>query len=642
MKKFKIVPAILAVCLIASGCANTGTADTAAETQTEITETETAEEAETAADESNNGNNIDNSNNESDDILSELFSDRDMRTDYDESECVKITLTGDGASCDSDGVIIEGSTVRITSEGYYILSGTLDDGMIIIDADKSDKVQLILDGADITSRTSAAIYAASADKVFITTAEGSYNVLTNGGEYAAIDDSNIDSVIFSKDDLTLNGTGTLTVNAAAGHGIVSKDDLKLTSGTYIITSEKHGLSANDSIRIAGGNYMITSGKDAVNCDDYVTIVDGIFEISADDDAIHADTSLTIYGGDIDIEKCYEGLEGLSIDIYNGNIKLTSDDDGINASDGSDTGSSRNTMFAPTEGAYIRISGGAVYVNASGDGLDSNGDLYITGGEVYVSGSTLNMDAAVDFDGTGIIEGGTIIAAGSSGMAQNFGSDSTQGSILVSVGRQEEGTAVTLKDSDGNEIISWQPDKTYSSVLISTPDIVDGAVYTLTAGTYSEDITMDGLIYGSGFGGMGGFGGGIGRSAGDMENFGSMTAEDILERIESSGIEIPDELREMLENGEMPDMGEMPGMGGMPGRDFGGEMPEDLRERMENGEMPDMGGITGRGQRPGGDFDGEIPDDMRERMENGEVQFGGRMLQDGRNFAGAGRSDADGG
>ncbi len=520
MKKFKIILILLAVCIITSGCGSTGSGQDAAvleetkETAAAVTETEetAAEEAEeTDAEVSENAAVTDVESDENNEILTELFTDRDMRTEYDESECVKIILSGNSASSDSDDVRIEGGTVKITSDGSYILSGTLDDGMIIVEADKSDKVQLILDGADITSSTSAAIYVASADKVFITTAEGSENVLTNGGEYVAIDDNNIDAVIFSKDDLTLNGTGTLTVNAAAGHGIISKDDLKLTGGIYEITSESHGLSANDSISIADGYYTINSGKDALNCDDNVTIAGGIFVISADDDAIHSDSRLVIYGGDIDIEKCYEGLEGLSIDVYGGNIKLMSSDDGLNASGGRDSSGRRNTMFNPTEGAYINIAGGSIYVNASGDGLDSNSDLYITGGEIYISGSTSNMDAAVDFDGTGTIEGGTIVAAGSSGMAQNFGGNSTQGSILVNVGRQESGTMITLSDADGKEIVSWQPDKSYSSVLISSPDITAGGVYTLTAGTYSEDIRMDGLIYGTGFGsGFGGGRGGFGR------------------------------------------------------------------------------------------------------------------------------------
>lgn len=139
-----------------------------------------------------------------------MFTDRDMEIGYNEAASVKIQLSDDTASCSSDAVEISGGTVTIRDEGTYILSGSLSDGRIVVDADDADKVQLVLDGVDIVSADSAAVYVLSADKVFITTASGSENTLANGGEYAAIDDNNIDAVIFSKSDLTLNGAGTLT------------------------------------------------------------------------------------------------------------------------------------------------------------------------------------------------------------------------------------------------------------------------------------------------------------------------------------------------------------------------------------------------------------------------------------------------
>lgn len=161
---------------------------------------------------------------------------------------------------------ISGSTVTITDEGTYILSGTLNDGMIVVSGEDTDKIRLVLDNVEIKSSDSAAVYVLEADKVFITTASGSENTLANGGEYAAIDDNNIDAVIFSKSDLTLNGAGSLTIDAAAGHGVVSKDDLVLTSGTYNITAASHGLSGKDSVRIANGTYTITSGKDGIQAE----------------------------------------------------------------------------------------------------------------------------------------------------------------------------------------------------------------------------------------------------------------------------------------------------------------------------------------------------------------------------------------
>ena len=154
-----------------------------------------------------------------------VFSDRDLAGTYEESEAIAIALNGNSITCTSDAVAIDGSQVTIGEEGTYLISGTLTDGQIVVNADQTDKVQLVLNGANITSTTSAAIYALEADKVFITLSEGTENTLTNGGEYVAIGENNIDAVIFAKTDLTLNGSGSLTINAQAGHGVVSKDDL---------------------------------------------------------------------------------------------------------------------------------------------------------------------------------------------------------------------------------------------------------------------------------------------------------------------------------------------------------------------------------------------------------------------------------
>jgi predicted small lipoprotein YifL len=200
----------------------------------------------------------------SDDITDdEMFTDRDKEVGYDESEAVSIALSDDGITCDSDLVTVDGSTVTISGEGTFLLSGTLTDGQIIVDAAKTDKLQLVLDNVDINCNTSAPLYVRQADKVFVTLAAGSDNKLTNQEDFVAIYDNNIDSVIFSKDDLTLNGSGSLTVEAQYGHGIVSKDDLVITGGTYTITSPGHALSGKDSIRVADGTFTLTTGKDGL-------------------------------------------------------------------------------------------------------------------------------------------------------------------------------------------------------------------------------------------------------------------------------------------------------------------------------------------------------------------------------------------
>ena len=441
---------------------------------------------------------------------SDMFSDRDKEVGYDESESLTISLVDNSSSCESDAVSITENTITIKDEGTYILSGSLSDGMVIVEAEDADKVQIVLNGVSISNDQSAALYVRSADKVFVTTAFGTENTLEhNGSSYTAIDENNIDAAIFSKSDLTLNGEGTLTVTAQEGHGIVSKDDLVLTSGTYVITSASHGLSGKDSVRIANGSYTIVSGKDGIhaqNKDDsssgFVYLAGGTYTISAGDDGIHAASNVTISDGKIDITQSYEGIEGLSIDIAGGEISVLASDDGINAAGGNDSSSSSegfqggDDQFASTEGAYIQISGGVLHVNASGDGIDSNGDITVSGGETYVSGPTNDGNGSLDYNGSAQITGGIFAASGSSGMAQNFDSSSTQGTIMVNIDEQEGNTEISLLDSSSTELLSWTAEKQYSSIIISTPEIQQGETYTITTGTAEQSVTMDSLVYGS--------------------------------------------------------------------------------------------------------------------------------------------------
>ena len=239
--------------------------------------------------------------------VASLFSERDLSSDYDESAAVSIELAGDSISCDSDAVSIDGSCVTLLDEGTYLVSGTLDDGQILVDADDTDKVQIVLSGADIASTDPAAIYSLNADKVFVTLEEGTDNTLTNGGTYAAIDENNIDGVIFSKTDLTLNGSGSLSINAQAGHGVVSKDELTVTGGSYSVTAAEHGLVGKDSLAIAGGTFQITAEKDglhAENADEtskgFLYIEDGTYTINAQGDAISASGALQVDGGNFEL------------------------------------------------------------------------------------------------------------------------------------------------------------------------------------------------------------------------------------------------------------------------------------------------------------------------------------------------------
>ena len=549
----------------------------------------------------------------------DMFTERDSKSEYDASKAVTIQLNGTSVTASSDSVQINGSTVIIKEEATYEISGALN-GMLVVDAPDTAKLQLVFNGVDITSETSAALYILEADKVFVTLADGTSNTLANGGSFVAIDDNNIDGALFSKQDLTLNGAGLLTVTSPAGHGIVCKDDLVLTGGTYVVNSASHGLDANDSVRIADANITVDAGKDAIHCENSedaakgfiyisggtikaeaegdgiaasaymqieggnfdllvgggaengsktssgsyggfmgggpggmrpggnqgattttttdtvsmkglkaansifisggtvkidsaddsihsdisVTINGGTFTLASGDDAIHAEDTLTVTAGRIDISESYEGLEALHIGVQGGDIKLAASDDGLNAAGGADqsgiTGG-RDGMFGgggkggrPGGGfggmpgnsdGSIKVSGGTLYINASGDGIDANGTVEITGGYTTVTGPTRGDTATLDYDVSATISGGTFIGTGASGMAQTF-SDSEQGVVAVSVGNQLAGTEIILQDTSGKTVISCKPELDFAVVILSTPDIVKGQSYKITVGSQSGE------------------------------------------------------------------------------------------------------------------------------------------------------------
>ena len=463
---------------------------------------------------------------------SEMFTERDLADDYDESAAETITLSGTSAETSaSSGVSIDGSTITITAEGVYVVSGTLSDGQIIVDAEDSAKVQIVLKGAEITSKTSAAIYVKSADKVFITTAEGTDNTLANGGSFTADGDTNVDGAVYAKDDITFNGSGSLTITSPAGHGVVGNDDVKFGGGTYTITASAHGVKANDSARFAESDVTITAGADkdgvhvsdsddasAAESDSFFYMADGTLTIKSQDDGIHADAEVKIEGGTIVVNESYEGIEGLAINISGGSTTVTATDDGLNAAGGNSSSSDQTfggddwngggmMNEGGTDGSIV-ISGGKVHITASGDGVDSNGSVEISGGYTVVEGPTNGDTSVLDYNTTATVKAGTFIGTGGAGMAESF-SSADQGLIAVSVGNQSAGSTVTLKDEAGNVIAETTPELDYAVVYISTEDMAQGSTYTLTAGSYSESITLSDNIYSNLAGGMGGMGAGLG-------------------------------------------------------------------------------------------------------------------------------------
>lgn len=285
-----------------------------------------------------------------------------------------------------------------------------------------------------------------------------------------------------------------------------------SSSTDSDTASAKGIKAGGNLTISGGTLSLDCADDAVHSNADISISNGNLTIATGDDGIHADSSLKISGGIINVTESYEGIEGLEITVSGGTISVVSSDDGFNAAGGNDSsgygGGMPQDNFSADSDAKITISGGKITFDAKGDGLDSNGSLCVSGGEIFVTGPSDNGNGALDYNGDAQITGGTIVAVGMSGMTQNFGSSSTQGSILSNTATNTSGEVV-LKDSNGNVLVSFTPTREYNSVVVSTPDVKKGSTYTLTTGDSSTTIEMSDIIYGESTQGRAANGGGQG-------------------------------------------------------------------------------------------------------------------------------------
>ncbi len=490
------------------------------------------------------------------------ISKRDGDASYDEKEASLITFTASGIKTSGEGFEVVGNTVKIKSAGTYIFSGE-GQGEIIVEMTSDDKAQLVFNNLTLTNPDGPAVLIGQADKVFITLPDNTFSTLSDGKSYSiTYDESTVDGVIFAKDDLTINGSGVLTVNGNFAHGIVCKDELTILSAIVKVTASSTGINGKDGLilkdaditvkagndglkssnsedegkgfiyiesaaitvnvsdkgiiaekllLVESGNISVTASDDALHSNNSIIINGGDVTLSSGDDGIHADNSLTINAGNISITKSYEGLESEVITINGGDIAIKASDDGINAGgqNSSDNGGNNNFgkggfggMMASDANARLTINGGTLHVNASGDGLDSNGYLIINGGMIYVDGPTSNGDGAIDYGLQSAVNGGTIVATGSSGMIEKL-TGKTQGVITLNV--SGSGT-VSLTDSDGKQIVSFTPEKRYSNIVISSPEIQAGGKYTLTYGSSSVSIEMSSLEYtnvqGGGFNGQG--------------------------------------------------------------------------------------------------------------------------------------------
>lgn len=426
---------------------------------------------------------------------------------------------------------INESTVNTLTDGVSYQNDSSED----IDATIYSKDDLVIMGTgtlNIMANYNHGIHS----KDYIQILDGSINIISKnegikGKDYVAIKDGNI-SIKSESDGIQATNENDSTLGYividggvfnidSVGDGISAMTKLSITNGVFNIKTgggskndstsslwgswgnvndiSSKGLKAGELIVIEGGDFEIDTSDDAIHSNNSIVIKDGVFIINSGDDGIHSDTSLIIDGGNIDVKKSYEGIESLSITINDGNINVVASDDGINAAGGNDASSMngrRGQNNISNGSGKIIINGGYAYINSTGDGIDSNGSVVLSDGIVLVDGPTNSGNGALDYDTTFVISGGTLIAAGSSGMSQNPSSTSTQNIIAVNFSSSKSsGEIINITDSLGKEIITYAPSKTYQSVIVSTPSIRNGETYKIYSGGSYSVIPSNGLYTG---------------------------------------------------------------------------------------------------------------------------------------------------
>lgn len=535
------------------------------------------------------------------------FKSDDLDASFNASSSTLIQLSGSSAAVTGTGATVSGGTVTIAAAGTYILSGKLDDGQIIVSVSEKDLVRLVLNGADITSKTGSAIQVNEAKRFVLILADGTVNNVSDASSYANIDAATNEpnAAIYSKADLTINGLGSLMVDANFAHGIVSKDNLKIVSGTITIdsvgdglkgrdlvaikdgtitiqaegdgiqstnaddddkgnvvivggtitiSSRLDGLQAEKVVQVNGGTIKITAGggntkgtqtdadsgwrpgmtapttatneaskkgikgltqvtvlngaitidsaDDAIHSNGHIAIGGGNLNLTSGDDGIHADTSIVINAGNLNITKSYEGIESMTVRINGGQVQVAASDDGINIGGGADGsamgGRPGQNTFNVNSSVLLDITGGSIYIDANGDGVDSNGAITMSGGALLVNGPTNNGNGALDFN-TFNMTGGFLVAAGSSGMAQAPDSPSTQYSIIANFPASlAASTLVNVSSTSGESIVTFAPSKTFQSFVVSSPNLKKGASYVISTGGSASGTNANGLFTGSAY------------------------------------------------------------------------------------------------------------------------------------------------
>lgn len=433
----------------------------------------------------------------------------DIDVGYDEESSVGITFADGSAAIDGEGATAEGETVTISQAGTYILSGTATNGRIIVSADKTAEIKLIFNGVDITCADNAPLLVSKAKKVYIVLEDGTENVLTDSASYSlGEDDSNTDGAIFSKADLTINGSGTLTVNANYKHGIVSKDDLVITDGNINVTSASTAMEGKDSVKISGGTFNISAGTNGIKATNteasdkgFISVTGGIFTVVANNDAFEAETVLSIQGGSFDIttgggsanasmksdgtpNRNWQnnmgngggGPNGMGRPDDNGN-GTGGEPPAMPTADNTDTTDSTSTSAkALKAGSEMNISGGELKIDSADDSVHSNGNIVITGGNISVASGDNGMHA----------NGNLTISDGTVDITKSY--EGIEGSIVTIDG----GTISVVASDDGINCAGGSDTGSTDRMGADQFSAQEGVELNINGGTVTIDADGDGL------------------------------------------------------------------------------------------------------------------------------------------------------
>lgn len=416
----------------------------------------------------------------------------------DNVEVETADLSYDGSDVSDIDLSAESGTVTISEPGTYRLTGSLD-GQVVVDSSAAGQVTLVLDDATISSDTTAAINVVDAESVAVVLADGSANSLSDATSYDDTSEDAPTGALYSTADLTIGGTGSLTVTGNANNGIVGKDGLVITGGTIEVTSVDDGIIGKDYLVITDGTVAVDAVDDAIKSDNtedqgtgFVLISGGDVTVDSQDDGIKG-TQVLISGGTVEVATSTEALEAALVIIDDGDVDLHAADDGLNVSSSADSSSTQQGPgggeMAADSSLNLYVNGGTLDVWSSGDGLDSNGNATITGGTITVNGPTSDGNGALDVNGTFSISGGTLVALGSSGMMVAPSTDSAQAWLATALtSTAAAGSTVRITDSGGTEVASFTTTKDTASVVYSSAELTTGETYTVTVDGTSTEVT----------------------------------------------------------------------------------------------------------------------------------------------------------